>query len=243
MNGNVSKILKQSLKDFQQTMKLAQHDGHQGGANAGLGIKLGLQAHQTYGGGGQAAGSSAHHAQLGHAVNSTKAAKRQSLVGGGAGSLAGAYGTGGSVGNQAQMANQYSHRAEEMGFLNKLTQQNLQGQPQPGGERRDGAQYDKELAQQASNRGLQAMYLGSGVGSHAPNAKQISLNSPKYGQAHLSFMSQGMAGGNHPSSPGGATAVGDSYHFQNDSLSSQFNRTGPIILNNRPSISDPHFYN
>ena len=55
---------------------------------------------------------------------------------------------------------------------------------------------------------------------HAPNAKQISLNSPKYGQAHLSFMSQGMAVGNHPSSPSGSTAVGDSYHFQNDSLSS-----------------------
>lgn len=85
--------------------------------------------------------------------------------------------------------------------------------------------------QQPSGRGLQAVHLG---GAHAPHGMQISLNSPKYGQA-LNLMSQG--GANNPSSP----TAGDSYHFQSDA-NSQFNRTGPIILNNRASIADAHFY-
>lgn len=82
------------------------------------------------------------------------------------------------------------------------------------------------------------MYLAGGVGGHAPHGVQISLNSPKYGQP-LNFMGHGQ--GNNPSSPV-AGAAGDSYLFQSDSSNSQFNRTGPIILNNRTSIADAHFY-
>jgi len=167
-NGNVSKVLKQSLKDFQHGLKPSQqHDGQAATGNA-LGIKVGPQAHQGYG---------STHGGAGHVVSSTKAAKRQSL-GGGPG---GGYATAGASGPHA--AAQYSHRGEELSFLNKLTQQNLQHQQQA--ERREGTGHDG--GQQSSNRGLQGMYLGGGVGSHAPNAMQISLNSPKYGQA-LSFM-------------------------------------------------------
>jgi hypothetical protein len=46
------------------------------------------------------------------------------------------------------MASQYSHRGEELGFLTKLTQQNIQSQQQA--ERREG----EAGQQQASNRAL-----------------------------------------------------------------------------------------
>ena len=63
----------------------------------------------------------------------------------------------------------------------------------------------------------------------------MSLNSPKYANA-MNLMGYG---GNNPGSP---MATGDSYIFQNDS-NSQFNRTGPIILNNnKSSFNDSHFY-
>jgi hypothetical protein len=82
------------------------------------------------------------------------------------------------------------------------------------------------------------MYLAAGVNPNNSHAVQISLNSPKYGQA-LNFMGHGAA--INPSSPTAGNAV-DQYHFQNESSNSQFNRTGPIVLNNRQSIADAHFY-
>lgn len=208
------KVVKQSLKDYSQAGKQA-HEGQTRTGNS-LGVKIGLQTHYALQHGVAGAGP---------AVSSTKAGKKQALVDGSQGSYPSANAGG------HQLASQYSHRGEELGFLSKLTQQNIQSQQ---AERREGDQGQ----QQPSNRALQAMYLGGGVGAHAPHAVQISLNSPKYGQA-LNFMGHGPA--NNPSSPTAGT-TGDSYLFQSDSSNSQFNRTGPIILNNRSSIADAHFY-
>ena len=97
------------------------------------------------------------------------------------------------VGNTYGQGTQYSHRGEELSFLSKLAQQAV-----------NNGRSDEQAVQSNSNRGFQGMYLGSGVGSHAPNGVQMSLNSPKYGQG-LSFISQSGVPGNNPQSPSGAS--------------------------------------
>lgn len=138
--------MKQNLKDYSQSGKQA-HEGQARSGN-GLGVKIGLQTHYGV----------QHGVGAGPTANSTKAAKKQGLVDGPSGSYPSANAGG------HQLATQYSHRGEELGFLSKLTQQNIQSQQQA--ERREG----DPGQQQTSNRALQAMYLGGGVGAHAPHA-------------------------------------------------------------------------
>jgi len=74
-------------------------------------------------------------------------------------------------------------------------------------------------------RGYHGIGLGGGVGSHAPNAVSINLNSPKYGQG-VTMPGQDALGPNHPLAN----------LYMQDSSNSQFNRTGPVVLNNRPPL-------
>lgn len=69
----------------------------------------------------------------------------------------------------------------------------------------------------------------------------MSLNSPKYANA-MGFGAN--VSSNNPGSPIAAiSTAADSYILQNDK-NSQFNRTGPIILNNnKSSFNDSNFYN
>ena len=104
--NNSQKNFKSNLKDNSKLM-------NDGGARVGneVGVKIGLQTAHI---------NALHHGVTsGQSVNSTKAAKKQGMDG----SFGQQYPSSNS--GSHQLAAQYSHRGEAMGFLNKLTQQNM----------------------------------------------------------------------------------------------------------------------
>ena len=87
------------------------NDGGHGRVGNDIGVKIGLQTAHI---------NALHHGVAsGQSVNSTKAAKKQGMDG----SFGQQYPSSNS--GSHQLAAQYSHRGEAMGFLNKLTQQNM----------------------------------------------------------------------------------------------------------------------